>query len=31
MDVLKDIYNGDISIEDKIRNGYDYICSILGD
>lgn len=31
MDVLKDIYNSDISIEDKIINGYDYICSVLGD
>ena len=29
MDVLKDIYNSDKSIEDKIRNGYDYICSVL--
>ena len=31
MEVLKDIYNGDKSIESKIREGYDYICSILGE
>lgn len=29
MDVLKDIYNSNISIEDKIRKGYNYICSVL--
>lgn len=28
MDVLRDIFNSDLSIEDKIKNGYDYICSI---
>ena len=29
MDVLKDIYNSDMSIENKIKDGFDYICSVL--
>lgn len=29
MDVLKDIYRSDKSIESKIRDGYNYICSVL--
>lgn len=29
MDVLKDIYNSNKSIESKIREGFDYICSVL--
>ena len=29
MDVLKDIYNSDKPIESKIREGFDYICSVL--
>ena len=29
MDVLKDIYNSDKLIESKIREGFDYICSVL--
>lgn len=29
MDILQDIYGKDNPIEEKIKNGYEYICSIL--